>query len=68
MGQIIGALIKEVIWLALWRPGRNPGICGCLVLLYGPYRSHAWFTVTTFRMFAQELFQNHKRTPLTEPE
>lgn len=68
MGQIIGALIREVIWLALWRPGRNPGICGRLVLLYGPYRSHARFTVTTFRMFDEELFQNHKKTPLTEPE
>lgn len=37
MGKIIGALIRAVIWLVLWRPDRNPEICSRLVLLYGPY-------------------------------
>lgn len=37
MGKIIGALIRAVIWLVLWRPGRNPAICRRLMLLYGPY-------------------------------
>lgn len=61
MGQIIGALIRAVIWLELWRPGRNLGICSSLMLLYGLHQTHTRFSATTFRILMEELFQNHKK-------